>query len=61
MMDDRRQIQSIWYRSILEDGSLWCESSSLEEVRRETIGKKATIQEHVTYLVSGRWNTIEEM
>lgn len=60
-MEDRKQIHSIWYRSILEDGSLWCESSNLEEVRRMTIGKKATIQKYVTYLVSDHWNTIEEV
>lgn len=54
------EIHSIWYRSILEDGSLWCESSSLEEVMRMTAGKKAVIQEHVTYLTRGEWNTIDE-
>lgn len=58
---ETRTVHSIWYRSILEDGSLWCESSNLGEVLAQSIGKTATIQEHVTYLVEGGWNTIGEV
>lgn len=55
-----KEIHSIWYRSLLEDGTLWCESSNLEEVRRMSADKKVIIQEHVSYIVYGSWNTIEE-
>ena len=55
------KIHSIWYRSVLmEDESLWCESSSLKEVMRMSAGKNAIIQEYVTYLTQGEWNTIDE-
>lgn len=59
--EGEREIHSIWYRSILEDGTLWCESRDLEEVKRVTQGTKAVIQESVTYVIYGQWNTIEEI
>lgn len=55
-----REIHSIWYRSLLEDGTLWCESRSLEEVKRVSQGTRAIIQESITYVIYGKWNTIDE-
>lgn len=59
-MEDRT-VHSIWYRSVLEDGTLWCESRDLGEVLAQSIGKTATIQESVSYVVYGGWNTIGEV
>lgn len=56
-----REVHSIWYRSILDDGTVWCESRDLKEVIRMTQGKDAIIQESVAYIVYGKWNSIMDM
>lgn len=58
---ETRTVFTIWYRSVLEDGSVWCESRDLGEVMARSIGQTATIQEYTTYLVEGGWKTIGEV
>lgn len=50
-----RQVYSTWYRSILRDGSLWCETSNPKEVVKMSEGKDVIFQKLVTYLTDDGW------
>jgi hypothetical protein len=48
------ELFSVWYRSLLPDGSVWCESSDPDEVLdSETPG--LTFQKKEVYKVSEGW------
>lgn len=48
-------VHSVWYRSVLPDGSVWCESSSAAEVYDRSKGLECTYWTMTTWLVKGPW------
>src|SRR5690606_34033062 len=49
-----REVIKTWYRSLKPDGSLWCESSSPQEVLEQS-DSDCTFQKLEIIQVTGRW------
>lgn len=49
------KIIKTWYRSILSDGTLWCESSDPGEVIRMSEGYECIFQKIVFYETTDGW------
>lgn len=51
----RTKIVRTWYRSLLPDGTIWCESSNGREVLERSEGVEARYERRVIAEVSGMW------
>lgn len=49
------KLHKVWYRSILPDGTLWCESSNAAEVVSMSEGKDVKFERMEVHIVHGDW------